>query len=65
MSYIVTFEISTPQPSFQEDKIEYITRTFPQYLCGQQMTKQHFTELVLAEYPMSSVGIISIETSNL
>ena len=59
MSYLVTFTITTAQP--YNDKVETVTRRFPQYLCGIQMTNQMFIELMLAEYPMSSVGIVDVE----
>lgn len=59
--YTVTFEITTPQPNWQPDKVETVTRKFPQYLCGQQMTNQMFCELMLAEYPMSCVGVVNVE----
>ena len=61
MAYQVTFKIVTPAPNW-EDKVTKITRTFPQWLCGQRMTRQMFSELVLAEYPDSSVQILDVTT---
>ena len=37
-----------------------LSRKFPEYVCGIRVTKQMMKELILAEYPDSSVGIISI-----
>lgn len=59
MSYKVTFTITTEQP--YTTKVETVTRRFPQYLCGIQMTNQMFVELMLAEYPMSSVKVEQVE----
>ena len=59
MSYKVTFTITTEQS--YTTKVETVTRRFPQYLCGIQMTNMMFIELMLAEYPMSSVGIENVE----
>ena len=59
MFYIVTFKITTPMT--YTDKVETVTRNFPQYLCGQPMTNQMFCELLLAEYPMSRVGVVNVE----
>ena len=58
MTYIVTFKITTAHPI--EDTEKLVTRKFPQFLCGQSMTTRMFVELMLAEYPCSTVQIYSI-----
>lgn len=59
MIYIVTFNITTPQP--YSDTVETVTRKFPQYLSGVQMTQFMFCELMLADFPMSRVEVITVE----
>lgn len=60
-TYVVTINIYTPQPNWQEDKVETVVRKFPRWLSGVQMTKMMFCELMLAEYPMSSVEVVNVE----
>ena len=60
ISYKVTFELITEQ-QYDDDIVTLKTRTYPRFLAGVHMTRQMFIELMLAENPISSVGIVRIE----
>tara|TARA_R100000152_G_C6687362_1_gene119794 strand:- start:471 stop:659 length:189 start_codon:yes stop_codon:yes gene_type:complete len=59
MTYKVKFSITIPMHDWDTRTIK-LSRKFPEYVCGIRVTKQMMKELILAEYPDSSVGIISI-----
>ena len=59
MIYEVKFSITISLHNWNTKTIK-LSRKFPEYVCGIQVTKQMMKELILAEYPDSSVGIISI-----
>ena len=54
MVYKVSFSITSFKSTFT------VNRTYPQFLAGVQMTRQMFKELVLAEFPDSTVSIITV-----
>ena len=56
MVYKVSFSITSFKSTFT------VNRKYPQFLAGAQMTRQMFKELVLAEFPDSTVSIINVTT---
>lgn len=59
MTYKVTFSITISLQNWHTKTIK-LSRKFPEYVCGIPVTKQMMKELILAEYPDSSVGILSV-----
>ena len=58
MTYTIYFSITSHKSTFT------VKRKYPQYLAGMQMIRQMMTELVLAEFPDSTVSIINVATNN-
>lgn len=56
MTYNTTFSVTSFKSTFT------VNRKYPQYLAGMQMTRQMMVELVLAEFPDSTVSIINVAT---
>lgn len=65
--WIVTLQITTPQPNWEDDKVETIERTYPKTLStadgmqGMRLDNWSFCCLALAEFPMSSVEVIDVK----
>lgn len=58
MTYTTTFSVTSFKSTFT------VNRSYPQYLAGMQMTRQMMVELVLAEFPDSTVSIINVATND-
>ena len=65
--WIVTLEITTPQPNWEDDRVTTIVRTYPKTLGtgydlqSIQLDNWSFCCLALAEFPESSVQVIDVK----
>tara|TARA_B100001093_G_C26484782_1_gene866424 strand:- start:177 stop:392 length:216 start_codon:yes stop_codon:yes gene_type:complete len=64
--WIVTLEITTPQPNWEDDKVATVVRRYPKTLAtadglqGMRLDNWSFCLMALAEFPDASVQVIDV-----